>query len=60
MKVNINDEYGKLKSVVVSSAVYFDPANLAINNETIRHYAEHGEVPTKEAILEEQNIFGMS
>lgn len=57
MKVNINDEYSKLKSVVVSSADYFDPSNLAINNETIRRYAENGEVPTKEAILEEQKHF---
>lgn len=59
MKVNINDEYSKLKSVVVSSASYFDSSNLAINNETIRYYAEKGSVPTKEAILEEQNNFGM-
>lgn len=57
MKININDEYSKLKSVVVSSAAYFDPTNLAINNETIRHYAENGGVPTKEAILEEQKYF---
>ena len=57
MKVNINNEYSKLKSVVVSSAAYFDPSNLAINNETIKHYAENGGVPTKEAILEEQKNF---
>ena len=57
MKVNINDEYSKLKSVVVSSASYFDSSNLAINNETIRYYAEKGSVPTKEAILEEQKQF---
>ncbi len=57
MKVNINDEYSKLKSVVVSSASYFDSSNLAINNETIRYYAEKGSIPTKEAILEEQKQF---
>ena len=57
MKVNINNEYGKLKRIVVSSADYFDPTNLAINNETIRHYAENGGVPTKEAILKEQKHF---
>ncbi len=57
MKVNINDEYSKLKTVVVSSAAYFNPSNLAINNETIKYYAENGGVPTKEAILEEQKLF---
>lgn len=57
MKVNINDEYSKLKSVVVSSAAYYDPTSLAINNETIKYYAENGGVPTKEAILEEQSEF---
>ena len=57
MRVNVNDEYSRLKSVVVSSAAYFNPSNLAINNETIRHYAENDGVPTKEAILEEQKHF---
>lgn len=57
MKVNINNEYGKLKSVVVSSADYYDSSNLAINNETIRYYALNGGVPTKEAILKEQKQF---
>ena len=57
MKIQINNEYDKLKSVVVSSATYFDPSNLAINNETIKHYVKNGEVPTKEAILEEQKHF---
>ena len=57
MRTNVNDEYSRLKSVVVSSAAYFDPSNLAINNETIRHYAENGGVPTKEAILEEQKCY---
>ena len=40
MKVNINNEYSQLKKVVVSSAKYFDPSTLAINNETIKYYAE--------------------
>ncbi len=57
MKVKVNDEYSKLKSVVVSSAEYYDPSNLAINNETIKYYAKNGGVPTKEAILEEQKHF---
>lgn len=57
MRVNINDEYSKLETVVVSSADYFDPSNLAINNETIKYYAENGGVPTKEAILREQKQF---
>lgn len=57
MKVNINNEYGKLKKVVVSSANYYDPNNLAINNETIKYFAENGGVPTKEAILKEQKEF---
>lgn len=57
MKINVNDEYSKLKTVVVSSADYFDSSNLAINNETIKYYAENGGVPTKEAILQEQKYF---
>lgn len=57
MKININNEYSNLKTVVVSSAEYYDPSNLALNNETIKHYAENGGVPTKEAILEEQKNF---
>ena len=57
MNVRINNEYAKLKSVVVSSAAYFDPNNLSINNETIRYYSESGDVPTKEAILKEQKEF---
>lgn len=56
-RVNINNEYGKLKSVVVASGAYFDPANLAINNATIRYYAQNGDAPTKEAIVAEQHIF---
>lgn len=57
MKVNIHNEYGQLKSVVVSSADYFDTSDLALNNETIKHYAEVGAVPTKEAMLKEQACF---
>lgn len=57
MKVQINNEYDKLKTVVVSSAEYYDPSNIAINNETIKYYAENGEIPTKEAILKEQKDF---
>lgn len=57
MKINVNDDYSKLKTVVVSSADYFDSSNLAINNETIKYYALNGGVPTKEAILEEQKCF---
>lgn len=57
MKCNINNEYSQLKKVVVSSANYYDPTNLAINNETIKYYAKKGGVPTKEAILKEQKKF---
>lgn len=51
MKVNVDNEYDQLKSVVVSSAAYYDPTAVAINNETIKYYAENGRVPTKESIL---------
>lgn len=57
MKILINNEYSKLKKVVVASANYYDSTNLAINNETIKYYAENGGVPTKEAILKEQKNF---
>lgn len=57
MKVNVDNEYSQLKSVVVSSAAYYDPATLAINNETIKYYAETGGVPSKESILLEQKSF---
>lgn len=57
MRVQINDEYSKLRKVVVASANYYDPATIAINNETIKFYAENGGVPTKEAILQEQKEF---
>lgn len=57
MKVQINNEYSKLKKVVVASANYYDPTTIAINNETIKYYAENGGVPTKEAILQEQKDF---
>lgn len=57
MKVQINDEYSKLEKVIVASANYFDPSNLALNNETIKYYAKNGGVPTKEDILNEQKQF---
>lgn len=57
MNVQIHDEYSKLKRVVVASANYYNPNDLAINNETIKYYAENGGVPTKEAILKEQKNF---
>lgn len=57
MKIQINNEYECLKKVVVASANYYDPTNLAINNETIKYFAEKGGAPTKEALLEEQKNF---
>lgn len=57
MKVHVDNEYNQLKSVVVSSAAYYDPTTLAINNETIKYYAQNGGVPTKESILLEQKSF---
>lgn len=57
MQIQINDEYSKLEKVIVASANYYDPNNLALNNETIKYYAKKGEVPTKEDILNEQNNF---
>lgn len=57
MKVQIHNEYNQLKKVVVASASYYDPTQLAINNETIKYYAENGGVPTKDAILSEQKNF---
>lgn len=57
MKVNVNNEYSKLKKVVVSSAAYYDPTSLALNNGTIQYYVENGGVPAKESILSEQNAF---
>ena len=57
MRIHVNNEYGKLKSVVVSSADYYNPEDLALNNETIKYYALHGGVPTKEDILREQKDF---
>ena len=50
VNVKIDNEYGKLKTVVVSSAEYYDPAT---NNETIKYYAENGGISTKDVILEE-------
>lgn len=57
MKVHINDEYSKLKKVIVASASYYDDKNIALNNETIKHYAEIGQLPSKEVILKEQKAF---
>lgn len=57
MKISINNEYDQLKKVVVSSAESYDPSTIALNNETIKYYAENGGVPTKEAILKEQKNF---
>lgn len=57
MKIQINDEYSKLEKVIVSSANYYDPSKIALNNETIKYYAENGKIPTKEAILKEQQKF---
>ena len=57
MKIQINNEYECLKKVVVASVSHYDPTNLAINNETIKYFAEKGGAPTKEALLEEQKNF---
>ncbi len=57
MKVQINNEYDTLRKVVVSSAKYYDPNHIAINNETIKYYAKNGGVPKKEDILKEQKHF---
>ena len=57
MRVSINNEYDKLKSVVVCSAAYYNPDNLVLNNETIKYYAENGGVPSREDILKEQECF---
>ena len=57
MKVNVNNEYEKLQKVIVASANYYDPTSLAMNNETIKHYAEIESIPKKEIILEEQKKF---
>lgn len=57
MKVKVDNEYSKLKTVVVAGASYYDPTKLAINNETIRYYAENEGVPSKESILLEQKHF---
>ena len=57
MRININNEYDKLKSVVVSSANYFNPNDLALNNETIKHYATKKKNIDKQLILSEQKQF---
>ena len=57
MKVNVNNEYDKLQKVIVASANYYDSTSLAMNNETIKHYAAKENIPKKEIILEEQKKF---
>lgn len=57
MVININNEYDKLKSVIVSSANYFDPNTLALNNETVKYYADNNKKIDKNKILSEQNKF---
>ena len=58
MKVQVNDEYSKLKKVVLASVAYYDPTSLVLNNETIKHYVEKENIPKKEIMLEEQKSFG--
>ncbi len=41
MKIQINNEYECLKKVVVASVSHYDPANLAINNETIKGWSSN-------------------
>lgn len=57
MKPLIQNEYGKLKAVVVSSCENFDPNSIVMNNETIKHYAKLGQLPKKEIMLKEQKNF---
>ena len=57
MRININNEYDKLKSVVVSSANYFNPNDLVLNNETVKYYAAKKKNIDKQLILEEQKQF---
>ena len=57
MQLNINNEYDTLKSVVVSSAEYFNSDNLVLNNETIKYYMENGGIPSRENLLIEQKKF---
>ena len=57
MVININNEYDKLKSVIVSSANYFDPNTLALNNETVKYYVDNNKKIDKNKILSEQNKF---
>lgn len=57
MRINVDNEYGKLKTVVVASANYYDPSDVALNNETIKYYVATGKAPDKELILEEQKQF---
>lgn len=57
MQLNIKNEYDTLKSVVVSSAEYFNSDNLVLNNETIKYYMENGGIPSRENLLIEQKKF---
>lgn len=57
MRVNVCNEYNKLKSVVVASASYFDPDSLAMNNETVKYYASNNNKINKRQILAEQEMF---
>lgn len=57
MEINITNEYDKLKSVIVASANYFDPNTLALNNETVKYYADNNKKIDKNKILSEQNKF---
>ena len=57
MEINITNEYDKLKNVIVASANYFDPNTLALNNETVKYYADNNKKIDKNKILSEQNKF---
>lgn len=57
MKININNEYDKLKSVIVSSIEYYDSNNISLNNETVKYYYGNGGLPNKNKMLKEQNDF---
>lgn len=54
---SINNEYGKLRSVVVSSIEYYNSNNIALNNETVKYYNEIGGLPDKNQMLKEQKDF---
>lgn len=57
MRINVDNEYGKLKTVVVASANYYDPSDVALNNETIKYYVANDKAPNKELMLKEQKQF---